>query len=250
MLNLNPQSLFVGQSVIYVQEIESTNAYLKTIVKEGDLAEGTVVVTDNQTAGRGQRENVWVSNANDNGLFSVLLQPINLKPEQLSVVSFLVSLAVRACVQKHIPTKEVKVKWPNDILVGDRKISGILIENLIGVPMNSVIGIGLNVNQKEFGDLSIATSLTLESGKTFEVGDIISDCLTFVEKYYLLTKRDGGLKQIWNLYVSQLYKHNETVKVDGEPYTVMGVKKTGELIVSNNTEERVLQHKEAVIQWN
>ena len=249
-MNLNPQSLFVGQSVIFVQEVESTNAYLKYFVKQGEMVEGTVVVTEFQTAGKGQRENVWLSDSSHNGLFSILLKPKSLRPDELSTMSFLVSLAVRATVQQLLPEAEVTVKWPNDIMVGDKKISGILIENVLGPPIHSIVGVGLNVNQATFEGLPNATSLKIEIGKEFDIGEVVSECLTFVEKYYLLTKRAGGVKQLWKLYVSQMYKHDETVLVDGEAFTVSGVKQTGELIVNNKKGERVLQHKEAEIKWN
>jgi BirA family biotin operon repressor/biotin-[acetyl-CoA-carboxylase] ligase len=249
-LNLNPQSLFVGQSVIFVQEVDSTNTYLKSIVKRGNVAEGAVVVTDYQSSGKGQRGNGWQSNARLNGLFSCLLQPKHLRPDQLSTMSFLISLAVRATVQKYAPDKDVTVKWPNDIMVDDKKVAGILIENSLGQPIASIVGIGLNINQQHFDQLPHATSLLLETGNKYDVAQIVSECLTFVEKYYLLTKRAGGVKQLWNLYVSQLYKHDDTVMLNGEAYKVMGVKETGELIVSNNDGERFLQHKEVDIQWN
>jgi len=209
-LNLNPQSLFVGQSVIFVQEIDSTNEYLKNLAKQRNLTEGTVVVTEFQSKGKGQRGNTWQSEAGVNGLFSCLLQPKGLRPDQLSAISFLVGLAVRAVVQKYAPDKVVTVKC----LLPD------------------------------------ATSMSLESTDKLDVASVISDCLTFVEKYYLLTKRDGGVKQLWELYVSQLYKHEETVQINGEGFKVIGVKETGELIVSNKKGERLLQHKEVDIQWN
>ncbi len=249
-MNLNPQSLFVGQSVIFVQEIDSTNEYLKNLAKQRNLTEGTVVVTEFQSKGKGQRGNTWQSEAGVNGLFSCLLQPKGLRPDQLSAISFLVGLAVRAVVQKYAPDKVVTVKWPNDIMVENKKVAGILIENMLGEPVNSIIGIGMNINQKVFNLLPDATSMSLESTDKLDVASVISDCLTFVEKYYLLTKRDGGVKQLWELYVSQLYKHEETVQINGEGFKVIGVKETGELIVSNKKGERLLQHKEVDIQWN
>jgi BirA family transcriptional regulator, biotin operon repressor / biotin---[acetyl-CoA-carboxylase] ligase len=249
-LNLNPQSLFVGQSVIFVQEIDSTNEYLKYFAKKSTLAEGTTVVTEHQTHGKGQHANKWESKPGENALFSVLLKPKDLAGEQINSLSFLTGLAVRATIQKYLPALEVKVKWPNDVMVADLKVAGILIENRISVHLESVIGIGINVNQNNFTNLPFATSLCAETKTDVDVSDVISHCLGFVEKYYLLSKRAGGLKQLHNLYVSQLYKLNEDIHVDQEVFSVKGVQMDGKLLVGNEIMEKAVAHKEAIIQWN
>jgi BirA family biotin operon repressor/biotin-[acetyl-CoA-carboxylase] ligase len=249
-LNLNPQTMFVGQSVIYVLELDSTNAYLKHFLKTEEAVEGIVVVTEFQTHGKGQQNNSWSSDKNKNALFSILLKPKNLKAEELCTLAFLVSLSIRAAVQKHIPKAEVKVKWPNDVMVGNQKVAGILIENKLNKSVESIIGVGLNVNQVEFDNLPNATSLKKVTKSAFDLGAVISDCLYYVEKYYLLTKRAEGLKQIWKLYVTQLYKLNEVIQVDGLLYSISGVDCTGKLQISNELGNRTLQHKEAHIIWN
>lgn len=249
-MNLNPQSLFVGQSVVFIKELESTNEYLKNFSKGGGLAEGIVVVTEYQSKGKGQQSNSWQSEANQNALFSILLTPKNLVGDELNALSFLVSLAVRATVQKYLPKMEVTVKWPNDVMVGNKKIAGILIENRIGSPVESIIGIGLNINQSSFEDLPSATSMTEVAKQSFNISDVISDCLGFVEKYYLLSKRDHGVKQLQTLYVSQLYKLNETVLIDSEKYVVVGVDLEGKLLLKNGQADKAIYHKEVVVIWN
>ncbi len=249
-MNLNPQSMFVGQSVIFVKELESTNEYLKYFAKNEGLAEGAVVVTEFQSKGKGQHTNSWQSDANQNALFSILLKPKNLSGHSLNALSFLVSLAVRATVQKFLPNKDVTVKWPNDIMVDNQKIAGILIENRLGNPTESVVGIGLNINQTQFDDLPKAASMKSISGQEFDIEAVISECLGFVEKYYLLSKRDNGVKQLQTLYVSQLYKLNEEVLVDSKKYIVTGVDAEGKLLLGNDKGSKSIYHKEVAVIWN
>lgn len=250
MLNLNPQSMFVGQSVIFVKELASTNDYLKHFAKNDGLAEGAVVVTEFQTKGKGQHANSWHSEANQNALFSVLLRPKNLQGDHLNALSFLVSLAVRATVQKYLPSQEVTVKWPNDVMVGNKKVAGILIENRLGNPTESIVGVGLNVNQRHFDTLPNAVSMNSISGSVFTIEEVISECLGFVEKYYLLSKRDGGVKQLQTLYVSQLYKLNEEVLVNSKKYKITGVDMEGKLLLENENGPFSIYHKEAIVEWN
>ncbi|MFT5725523.1 MAG: BirA family biotin operon repressor/biotin-[acetyl-CoA-carboxylase] ligase [Bacteroidia bacterium] len=242
--------MFVGQSVIFVQEINSTNEYLKFFSKKKELVEGTVVVTSFQTKGKGQHANEWQSEARQNALFSVLLKPNHLTGTSINAMSFLTGLAVRATIQKYLPNSDVKVKWPNDVFVNNKKIAGILIENRVHRRIESVIGIGLNLNQTEFVDLPNATSVKLQSGEQVSVDQVISDCLGFVEKYYLLSKRSDGVKQLMELYVSQLYKLNESVFVDSEPFIITGVDINGSLELSNTRTNKSVAHKEAEIIWN
>lgn len=242
--------MFVGQSVIFVKELESTNDYLKLMTKNDALPEGAVVVAEYQYHGRGQQANTWQSEAGENALFSVLLKPKTLKGESLNALSFLVSLAVRATIQHFLPNKEVKVKWPNDVLVENRKVAGILIENKLGKALESIVGIGINVNQTVFKELPMATSLRKEGDKTFEVSEVVSVCLNFVEKYYLLSNRAHGVKQLQTLYVTQLYKLNEEVLIDSKKMKVIGVDMEGKLMLKDEKSTRSVYHKEVNVTWN
>ena len=135
------------------------------ILKNKNEIEGLVVFSENQTDGKGQRGNSWITERGKNLTFSLFLKPSILISTQF-VLSKIVSLSIVDFLME-MGVKDVKIKWPNDIYCGDKKIAGILIENTIseGKINNCIVGIGLNVNQVNF-DSSIqnATSLKLELG--------------------------------------------------------------------------------------
>ncbi len=149
--------------IIKLSATESTNTYLQGLLRKENLPDYTVVVTENQTKGRGQRSASWESEKGNNLTFSVLKKHQGLRTSHQYLISICVSLAIYALlVDLNLP--RVKIKWPNDILSGTLKICGILIENVLnGQEVKaSVIGIGLNVNQTTFPDQLRATSIKLE----------------------------------------------------------------------------------------
>lgn len=149
--------------IIKLSATESTNTFLQGLMRKENLPDFTVVVTENQTKGRGQREASWESEKGNNLTFSVLKKHLELKTEYQFLISICVSLAVHSLlIELNLP--RVKIKWPNDILSGTLKVCGILIENVLNGKevKSSVIGIGLNVNQTVFPDQLRATSIKKE----------------------------------------------------------------------------------------
>lgn len=135
---------------IYVEQTSSTNSYMLQLSATDRLPEGSVVATGYQSHGRGQGNHFWESEPRKNLIFSMVLYPASLKGAHQFRLSLAVSLAVYDFVSQYV--ENVSVKWPNDVYVGDKKIAGILIENFIeGSYLNkSIIGIGVNINQKIF----------------------------------------------------------------------------------------------------
>ena len=133
-----------------VSETLSTNELLKSIADKDSVAEGYTVVAVSQTAGRGQIGAFWESQPGQNLTFSLLLRPEFIKADQMFLVSKAISLGIVDYLNSF--GEEFKIKWPNDIYYKDKKICGVLIENqLMGSNIvYSIIGIGLNINQKEF----------------------------------------------------------------------------------------------------
>lgn len=209
-----------------------------------------LISAEYQSKGRGQKNNVWNSETGANALFSIYLRPDFLQPNQLNALSFIIALGVRAAIQQMTPKQEVRLKWPNDILVGDRKIAGILIENNLGEVVRSVVGIGVNVNQVRFPASLKAVSLSQITGANIDITFVIHLCCEFIEKYYLLAKQSSGLQQIHNLYVSQMYKLDEAVMVDGMDWIVKGVDATGKLELERAGRKKKIVHNEAQIIWN
>lgn len=136
--------------IIEIEETTSTNEYLKQLHLKEMLPEGTTLIADFQTKGKGQPGNSWESEAGKNLLFSLLLYPDRITPNKQFIISQLVALSLQETVGKYL--NDVTVKWPNDIYCKEKKIAGILIENdICGKTISSsIIGIGLNVNQECF----------------------------------------------------------------------------------------------------
>lgn len=164
----------IGHELVFLPETDSTNHQMQMLLKSGDVAEGLVIQAGQQIAGRGQMGKRWVSEPNQNILMSFVLYPNFLLPEQQFYISIAMSLGVHDFLSGII--ENCYIKWPNDLMVGKKKIAGILIQNtLSGEKISStVVGIGLNVNQLQFdGNLSHATSLRLEAGILFSLDECV-----------------------------------------------------------------------------
>jgi len=141
----------IVMNIIKIDAIDSTNSYLKKLATNGTINSYTVVVAKHQTAGRGQMGTLWVSEANKNLTFSFLIKFNSFKSTSQFYLSMAVSLGVLLAVNAVVKSSFF-IKWPNDILADKDKVAGILIENTLrgNFIKQSVIGIGLNVNQKNF----------------------------------------------------------------------------------------------------
>ncbi|MCB0537024.1 MAG: biotin--[acetyl-CoA-carboxylase] ligase [Chitinophagales bacterium] len=152
-------TLIIGKVLHELNSCDSTNNYAKDLIAKSKPLEGSVVITDKQTAGRGQFGNSWEGEAGKNITISIILYP-NLAVAEQFYLSKIVSLA---CVEalKSISNLDFKIKWPNDIYYGKQKIGGILIENQVSGSKlaNAVVGIGINLNQENFEGLENANSL-------------------------------------------------------------------------------------------
>lgn len=191
-------------------ETPSTNSYLKQIAH--DSPHGLTVVTDNQTAGRGQRGNTWESAPGENLTFSLLLKPVNIKPASQFAISEAVALGVVGALRSWLPPhlgKEVKVKWPNDIYVGDRKICGILIEHSLsgdGISW-SVAGIGLNVNQQRFmSDAPNPVAMTQLTGERYPLTDILETTVEEIIRLFSIADTPGGAEKLHAAYLDELWR--------------------------------------------
>ena len=166
-------------------KIPSTNVLMWKMIRENNLPEGYTVITDFQSAGKGQPGNTWESKAGKNLLFSTVLYPQLIKPEEQFLISQLVSVAIKKTLDKY--TGDITVKWPNDIYWKDKKIAGILIENsLQGKSIKfSVIGIGLNVNQTEFvSDAPNPVSLRSIMGRSINRKRLLKELLGNIMDVY------------------------------------------------------------------
>ena len=125
------ETLFIGKSLLFLHEVESTNTYAMNLLRNVNPIEGTLVYTDFQTNGKGQRGATWTSEIGQNITASVILKPRFLGYDKTFYLSKISALAVYDVLTEILPISQydIKIKWPNDILVNKKKIAGILIEN-------------------------------------------------------------------------------------------------------------------------
>ena len=192
---------------IYIEETDSTNNYLKNLLLNQYIEEGTIVYTDFQTAGKGQKGNTWESKRRKNLLFSIVLYPDAINAREQFIVSQIISLAVAESLKKYVGN--ITIKWPNDIYWREKKICGILIENtLIGDQIReSVCGIGININQDIFfGKAPNPVSLRQITGKYFDLNILLKEVSAQIDNYYNLLKQNK-LGIIKELYKMALFRH-------------------------------------------
>lgn len=199
----------LGEHVIRLKEVDSTQNELKQRIVAKEASEGSLVVATSQSRGRGMLENAWESEPGANLLFSFMWVPDFLPVSSQFMLTKTVSLAMADFVASIVPEKKVRIKWPNDIYVDDRKIAGILIENSImgGTFQYSVIGIGLNVNQCDFSpSLPNPVSLCQLTSLPLRLDDCLEQICTMLKIRYSQLKSDHSTLN--NDYLSALYRIN------------------------------------------
>lgn len=181
---LSSQGSVIGTNSIFFEEIDSTNDEAKRLLSKSNPTEGTVIYCNRQWLGRGQIDSQWQSDVGKNIILSLIVYPHFLNIEKNFDLNIWVSTAIVDALQ--LLCDDVKIKWPNDIFIGEKKIGGILIENSIrGAQLNSsVIGIGLNVNQTDFVGLPNATSLAVVTGKENNLMTLSSRILESLDRMY------------------------------------------------------------------
>ena len=204
------KTLFVGKNAIWLEETPSTNVSAYEMVTMNRLPEGTAVLSKYQTQGRGQFRTVWESEHGMNLLVSYVFYPSFLEPRDLFRLNKTLSLGVYDYV-KSVVKKNVTIKWPNDIFIGDKKIAGILIENSITFSdVNySIAGVGLNVNQQKFSTFEVAaTSLKLITRKKTDIEKCFHSLSASLEARYLQLK-EKKFERIETDYIKALYRMNK-----------------------------------------
>jgi BirA family transcriptional regulator, biotin operon repressor / biotin---[acetyl-CoA-carboxylase] ligase len=242
--------LFVGQNLVTLKEVDSTNTFLKNLVSNSKpLPEGTVIMAENQYAGRGQQQNRWFTEAGKNLSFSILLKPTFLLLNDQFALTQAISLGVAKALS-YVAGEGIKIKWPNDIYYNNRKLGGILIENMVQGSQinNSVIGIGLNINQEQFPDyLPNATSLRQILHRDYDLKALLSEICRHIEASYLQLKA-GKVAEIKKEYLSFLFGLNEmrNFRSNGEVFEgeITGVTERGLLKIKTGETEHEYNLKE------
>jgi BirA family biotin operon repressor/biotin-[acetyl-CoA-carboxylase] ligase len=252
LYNSTQDTLIIGKKVIYLPTCHSTNDIAAEIVHAGLFAEGTVVITDNQIQGRGQRGTIWTANAGENLTFSVILTPDFIPISEQFLISQMTALALRAYAHEYV--KDVKIKWPNDIHANGKKISGVLIENAIqGAKITtSIIGIGLNINQLVFGG-GYATSLAKETDVKYLLTEEFHRLLKYLDSFYNKLRSLSQWQSIRMDYLKHLYGYQDEVRFLYQDEIVTGyvtnVTPQGKICIKLSTEAHVLEFALKEIQW-
>jgi BirA family biotin operon repressor/biotin-[acetyl-CoA-carboxylase] ligase len=210
---------FIGQRILYYPRVPSTNDIAKRQAQQGAV-EGTIVIADEQTSGKGRRQRAWLSPRGSIAL-SIILHP---KLAHLSSLMMVASLAVAHCIEQ-VTGLTPQIKWPNDVLINGKKVCGILIESDVrGSTVDyAIIGIGINVNLKlsDFPEIpSTATSLSHELGKKVSLLDTIRCLLVETERLYLALPAGEAVYQEWR---DRLVTLGKQVQVKSGETTYKGI---------------------------
>ncbi len=209
------------------ETLPSTNKYLKD--NYNDYDEFSVIIASNQTSGKGRMDRKWIS-SKDNIAMSILLKPRNIK--NISNLSLVVGASVFNTLKEYV---NAMIKWPNDIIVNNKKICGILLESISSTQIDVlVLGIGLNVNQKEF-DNSIkdkATSLRNEINTELDIDEIIDNLIINFDILYNDFASNG--KQYIDIVRDNLYLKDEYVYINDSKALIKDIDGEGNLVVLDN----------------
>ncbi|WP_282123934.1 biotin--[acetyl-CoA-carboxylase] ligase [Algibacter mikhailovii] len=231
--------------IVKLDATDSTNSYLRRLYTQETLSDFTAVVAHVQTQGRGQMGTIWESQPSKNLTFSVYKRLVGVRPNDSFYISMSAALALMKTLELFsIP--RLSVKWPNDIMSANKKICGILIENVMkqGVFESSIIGIGLNVNQTDFEKLPQASSLKSILGIDYDMDQITVSIIQNLKVTFERLERNE-LKSLKEEYESYLFRKNKpsTFKdAEGSMFSgfIKGVSKSGKLQVL--LEDQVVQH--------
>ena len=228
---------WAGKTVHFARETDSTNLWIKRLAKEG-APEGTLALAEFQSAGRGRLGRSWEVPEGTSVMMSILLRP-KFEPQYAPMLTLVMGMAVAKAVKKL--GFDVSIKWPNDVVVSHKKICGILTEMGVrdGKIDYAVIGVGINVNIREFPYemADKATSLYLESGREFDRNQIPGLVMEAFEEYYEKFAATCDLSGLKVEYESILANYNQPVRVLAkEPYegVARGITDGGELLVEKN----------------
>lgn len=226
--------MIIGHPILAFDTLESTNKTAAELLNLSKVQHGAVILAREQTAGRGQRGRSWVSQPGVDLTMSVVLKPARLRADEQFALGKVVALAVAEAVRLLVPA-EVRIKWPNDVLVERKKIAGILIKNeVVGELVQScVVGIGINANSTGFAEDLMATSLVQETGREVDLAVLLSHvCKALDRRWKAYEAGDAGLAEA---YAGELWARGRwaDLLLDGQPVTgrPMDVDSHGRLIV-------------------
>ena len=223
--------------IIHYDVIDSTNLESKRLIEKEKIISPTWIIANKQTAGRGRGEKKWVSR--EGNLLASLVLPIDFPLDRLPFLSCVVALSLHQCISKVITdNKLLRVKWPNDILYDDAKLSGVLIENSLSQRKNfSIIGIGINIAHHPMIEGKKTTSLNAIAQNSIKAMDLIKP-LTIILSEYLEKLINNSESDLIDEYKRKCWNYNKKVKfiindrvLEG---TLIDISKDFEIIINSN----------------
>ena len=203
-ISQNLGTKIIGKKIFFFKSIKSTMDYARSLAERGE-EDGTVVIADNQTKGRGRFGRIWKAEPGKNILMSIILKP-QIPVENFGILNFMSAVSVAEAIEKNL-NLNIKTKWPNDLLINNKKFCGILLEASISAEGESfvILGIGVNVNQTRFPKEleKNATSLAIETGKELDRLSLTQDILRSLETDYIELHRYQNFESIMNRWKSR-----------------------------------------------
>lgn len=255
MTGFNADTKYIGKNYLWLEETDSTNSMMRRLLRdgttiesrqeygaviEGTPREGMMIISDYQSLGRGRSGKNWTSAPGDGIALSLLLMPESMGGGT-SCITLVAALSVAAAIEKTSGLKP-QIKWPNDILLNEKKVCGILTELDTTQGKNSIIvGVGINSNQQEFpAEISeTATSIFLETGTPSDRESTVKYFSEYFEKYYEIFLKTSDMSLLKEEYNSLLVNKGRVVKVFDPKENIMGIAEgiddEGRLIVKTDT---------------
>ncbi|OQB23298.1 MAG: Bifunctional ligase/repressor BirA [Firmicutes bacterium ADurb.Bin182] len=219
----NLETKELGREIVFYDEVSSTNEIAKGLAKSGCKA-GTAVISDSQTGGRGRLQRAWFSEKGSGIYMSIVLRP-SIPPEKAP--RFAPAAALGVCDLLAEYNIEARIKWPNDVLCGGKKLCGILLESgaAPGGGAFIVAGIGLNVNHREFPDelKTTAVSMSLTTGLLYDTREVAAKLLNCLEPQFLMCERDEDFESLLSRYKLRSCTYGREVRVTGIGRTHQGI---------------------------
>lgn len=245
MGHINCETGFIGRNYKWLDEIDSTNSLMRRMLMDEDVAEGLMLIADHQDAGRGRSGHTWSSPIGSSIALSVLLRP-DVDENSIPIVTLVTALAVAKAIHT-LHNIDVAIKWPNDIIVGGKKVCGILTELDLSRGVKSlIVGVGINANQESFPDeiKDVATSIKMITGKDCDRERLVEYFAACLEEYYKTFLKSGDMTELIDEYNSLLINIDREVKVLDPSENITGIAKgideLGQLLVE--TDDKVTHH--------
>lgn len=245
-----PYKFFEKFTIYKFNELDSTNIFATQQLKLNKASHGDVIIAGFQSEGKGQADNKWFSGKNKNALFTIICKDLNIEISTIFMFNIIVSLALYDTFYIYLKNENIKIKWPNDIFINNKKTAGILIESTISGDLvkNLLIGVGINVNEDCFPlNLPNAASLFTLSSKKYETDEVIFTFLDFLNKKL----SDFNYSNNFNFkaeYLSKLYGINNKryFRSNGKVFegNIAGVNTQGQLLVVIDGKIKEFNNKE------